>query len=142
MIKLIKINPKEEDHIKYLYDILKTKNYSISHKQLPIYEKHKIFIEKNPYRNWYLIKEENKYIGSIYLTYENVIGINIPSNEEDKYIAVIKLIIERHQPLKPIKSVRNKNFLINSNPNNKNLINALKYFKTFHIQNTYALEED
>ncbi len=126
------------DHIESLYNLIKEKSFNISHENLPGFEEHLNFVKNNPYRNWYLVKKSTDIIGSIYLTFENVIGINLNSNICEDYIYTINLIFKLHKPLLPIKSVRSKFFLINANPQNLVLIKALKLLKMDHIQNTYA----
>ena len=141
MFELIEIITCKEDHIKILYKILAEKTFSISHESLPPLEEHKNFVKNNPYRKWYLIKKTNHIIGSIYISNENIIGINIPNGKSNEYVHSIKLIIKKHPPLDPIKSVRSKSYCINTNPKNKNLINALGILNMEHIENTYRLKD-
>ena len=138
LFDLIEVIPSNEDHTKYLFDLLKKKTFSISHKKLPDFEDHRKFVKNHPYRKWYLLKFNSDFIGSVYLTNTNIIGLNLLSNDIKDYVEVIKLIVKSHKPLAPINSERSKYFLINANPNNLNLINALKFLKMNHIQNTYA----
>ena len=98
------------------------------------------FVENHPYRFWYLIKNKQKYIGVIYVTFENVIGINTIISSKELYINAIKALINSHKPLEEIKSIRNKFFVINVNPNNKILIEAIKTLGLNHIQNTYIVK--
>ena len=139
---LIEVIPSNENHIKYLFNMLEKKKFNISHKKLPNFENHREFVKKHPYRKWYLLKFRSEFIGSVYLTNTNIIGLNLLSNETKDYVAVIKLIVKSHKPLAPINSERNEFFLVNSNPKNYNLINALKFLKMDHIQNTYAYLEE
>ena len=107
---------------------------------MPTYHQHKKFVENHPYRFWYLIKNKQKYIGVIYVTFENVIGINTIISSKELYINAIKALINSHKPLEEIKSIRNKFFVINVNPNNKILIEAIKTLGLNHIQNTYIVK--
>ena len=139
-MELIKVNPSNVNHIRNLFVILAKKQFNISHICLPTYKEHKKFVENNPYRFWYLILNDNKYIGVIYLTFENVIGVNTVISSKEIYISAIKSIINIHKPLDEIKSIRNKFFIINVNPKNKKLIEAIKILGLSHIQNTYILK--
>jgi len=139
-LELIKVNPYKINHVRNLFVILARKKFNISHICLPTYHQHKKFVENHPYRFWYLIKNEQKYIGGIYITFENVIGINTIISSKELYIYAIKALINSHKPLEEIKSIRNKFFVINVNPNNKILIEAIKILGLCHIQNTYIVK--
>ena len=139
-ISLISINKEDEKHIEDLYHLLKKRKHNISNLALPTFNEHRDFVLNHPYRFWYLVKKSHSLVGSVYLNYENVIGLNLFSSEKNVFIKTIKLITKLHDPLPPIKSVRSKNFIVNVNPNNKTLINALKSINFIHIQNTYLLE--
>ena len=140
MFDLIEINTNNLAHIKDLYTLLKNKVHNISHENMPTFDDHFSFVKSSPYRKWYLIKKNSKTCGSFYLTHNNVIGINLLSNNCDEYIELINLIILDHKPLPPIESLRSKYFSINAKPTNSNLIKALKSLNMDHIQSTYALK--
>ncbi len=141
VFELIEVNQKLQGHIESLYELLKKKEHNISHESTPKYYDHINFVRSHPYRKWYLIEHLSNVVGSVYLTNDNVIGINLPSKGCQDYIELINLILASHKPLRPINSVRSKYFLINTNPNNLNLISALKSLNMHHIQNTYALKD-
>lgn len=140
MLDLIAFNKDDNVHKKYLFELLKNKSHEISHSKMPTYDEHLEFVINYPYRFWYIIKKSNSFIGSVYLTYENTIGLNLNSPNKKDYIATIKLITNIHKPLPPKKSVRSKYFQINANPNNDLLIKAIKSIEMIHIQNTYILK--
>ena len=79
-IHLEKIIPTS-DQINLLYLQLKTRSHNISHKDLPSFEKHKNFVKNNPYRAWFVIRHETKYVGNIYIQFDNSVGLNL-----DKHI--------------------------------------------------------
>ncbi len=62
---------------KLLYDLLKKRFYSISHKAMPSFKMHEQFVSNSPYLHWYLIFNNKDLIGSFYLKDDNSIGINI-----------------------------------------------------------------
>ena len=72
------------------------------------------FIKYNPYRKWFLISIKNLISGSVYITYENYIGINLPSNKSEDYYQILKFIFQNFEPLNEIKSIRNKYFMVNT----------------------------
>ena len=138
MIELIEVNKNNLEHINSLYALLKGKKFNISHEKTPTFEEHLDFVRNSNYRNWFLINHNSKLSGSFYLTFDNVIGLNLLTNECLEYIEVINLILQNYKPLPPIASLRSKYFHVNANPKNLNLIRALKSIKMTHIQNTYA----
>ncbi len=138
MIEAIEVNKNNSEHIKELYNLIKSKTFNISHENIPTFNEHKKFVKSTQYRKWYLILKSSNCIGSYYLTQDNVIGLNLLSNDYIEYVEIIKHIINDHKPLPPISSLRSKYFLINANPNNINLIKALKSLDMEHIQDTYA----
>ena len=139
-IELIKIDYKKINHIRILYILLSKRNYNISHNKLPTYQEHKDFVINSPYRVWYLIKKNNQFIGTIYISNENVIGINVNDLKVEDYEIILKNLLSKYDPLKPIKSVRNASFLINVNPNNLKLIECMKKIGMEHIQSTFLLK--
>ncbi len=138
MFKLIKVNKKLELHINFLYKILKKKNFNISHEIVPELKDHKEFVYNHPYRQWLIVSRENIFIGAVYLTKDNVIGINLPQASIDDYFNLINLIVQNYKPLKQVKSVKSKYFLINTHPKNNILIKALEKLNMKFIQKTYA----
>tara|TARA_A100001015_G_C14982699_1_gene710169 strand:- start:286 stop:723 length:438 start_codon:yes stop_codon:yes gene_type:complete len=137
---LIPINSNKE-HIEILYNLLKERVHNISHKQLPSYEEHKSFILNHPYREWFLVKSNGTYYGSIYVLDNNCIGINIDADNENIIKKSINWIASQIKPLPGIKSVRNKNFHININPNNKKMAKILSNLNADLIEHTYIIKQ-
>ena len=105
-LKFEPILPSEEQ-VDVLYTFLQVRGFSISHTVLPSYADHVDFVTNHPYRAWYLIEVREEYIGSIYLTYQNTIGINLLENNVQEHISSILDFVKRsHSPLSGIKSVR------------------------------------
>jgi hypothetical protein len=50
---------------------------NISHREMPSWSEHCSFVERYPYRSWYLIKAQGEFVGAIYLTRHFEIGISI-----------------------------------------------------------------
>lgn len=44
---------------------------------MPTYEQHESFVQNKPYKGWYVIYKEGDFVGSIYLSKENNIGLFI-----------------------------------------------------------------
>lgn len=77
-MKLIPISERP-DHVQILWDLLleREPHVNISHKGMPSWAEHKIFIEGKPYYDWRLICVVGVIVGSIYLTDNMEIGIHI-----------------------------------------------------------------
>lgn len=131
-----------EEQIYILYQLLKCKKHNISHTDLPIYEEHRNFVLKHPYRVWYLIKCNSEDIGSVYLQKDNSIGLFLLKPSDDAVKKVLRFILNNYKPLTPRKSIRSKDFFINVAPNNKELANALEQCSSRIIQVSYAIDEN
>ena len=141
MYALKEINQKSKKDLKILYDLLDSRKFNISHTYMPTYTEHCTFVENNPYRFWYFAEKDGQIIGTIYITFENNIGINLITLNKDDYLGSLKLIFSLHRPFPSQSSVSSKHFTVNVNPNNFYLINALNELGAKHIQNTYECKD-
>ncbi len=123
-----------------LYGLLKKRKHSISHKSIPTKKEHNEFVANNPYRAWYLIENNNQYIGSTYILKNNCIGFNIINDDYEILPLALEFIFKRYKPLKEKKSERPPNFYINASPNNKKIKLQLDKIGARKIQITYALD--
>ena len=139
MTKLIEIDKDNKNHYKILYDILNKRNFNISHQKETSFEEHMLFVNNHPYRKWFLISDEKKFIGTIYLTFENQIGIHFIVKNQIVAKKTISLIFKMFKPLPPIPSVRNENFLINISPKNYFIKKILEELDAILIQETYSI---
>jgi|AntAceMinimDraft_12_1070368.scaffolds.fasta_scaffold04988_7 hypothetical protein len=118
-----------DHHIDILFSMLSDRKHRISHVSMPCYEDHKDFVINHPYRFWFLVKEDINFIGSVYVTNQNTIGINI---NDDKLRRSMRFIIDKikseFEPLPAIKSIRAGHFSINTSPSNANFISALEAY--------------
>ncbi|RZD48788.1 MAG: N-acetyltransferase [Thaumarchaeota archaeon] len=129
IIKLRLIN--SSDH-KFLYQLLKNRSpkVNISHKFLPRYSEHVKFVKSKPYTKWYVIFCGNTKCGSIYLSKQNEIAMDLQKRYNTKIIKneTLKIIIE--------KNPRNR-YLANINPKNKEHIKFFKNNNFKLVQYTY-----
>lgn len=139
-INFIEVDKNSKKHTNFLYDLLSKRNFPISHESNPTIDDHKKFIKNHPYRYWFLALVNNEFIGSLYICFDNVVGINLIEEKHQYYIKIINYVLKNFQPLDPIKSIRNKNFLININPKNNEFKKALNQLNMKHIQNTFLVE--
>jgi len=128
-----------ESQIESLFELLAQRLHKISYKKVS-YVEHKLFVESHPYRDWFLIRLGENYVGSFYVSKDNVIGINL----EDEYISlvvsqIINFVKESFKPLPAIPSVRSDKFAVNVPPSNLCLANALEAIDAKVAQITYLL---
>jgi RimJ/RimL family protein N-acetyltransferase len=118
-----------------LYRLLqeRTDEINISHRAMPRWEDHIRFVASRPYSEWYLIEQQGEFIGSIYLSRQDEIGIFIFRARQGSGLGrqAIAALIARHP---------RKRYLANINPANHRSIAFFQNLGFRHIQNTYALE--
>ena len=108
---------------------------NISHKKMPTYNEHILFVSSKPYSKWYVILHGAKKAGSIYLTSQNEIGIFIKKSFQSKQLGNIAL-------RKMIQKNPKKRYLANVNPQNKK---SMRFFKNNGfklIQYTFELSKN
>ena len=135
--KKLKIISVSSEDVKFLYELLieRDPKANISHKKMPTFQEHTKFVDSRPYKKWYVIKLENRKIGSVYLTKQNEIGIFIKKEYQGNHFGnqILKLLIDKNPE---------KRFLANVNPKNTKSINFFKKNNFKLIQHTYELELD
>jgi hypothetical protein len=119
----------------FLYKILKKRDLitNISHRKMPTYAEHIKFIKSKPYSKWYIAELGQAKIGSVYLTKDNEIGIQI----KNEYLTnkLLQAIYDE------IKSLHPKHrYYVNIAPKNSKLINFFKKNGFTLRQVTYAID--
>ena len=132
----IKLKLVSKSDYRFLYDLLMERNprANISHKKMPVYNKHVSFVSAKPYSKWYVIFYGVNKAGSIYLTSQNEIGIFIKKSFQNKQIGNIAL-------RKLIQKNPKKRYLANVNPKNKKSIHFFKNSGFKLIQYTFELSK-
>lgn len=125
-----------DENYSFLYQLLieRTPNESISHKGMPTWKQHEDFLNRTPYKGFYIIyKDSTTPVGSVYISYSNEIGIHIQYKYRKQGFGKLGIakIIEMHPELF---------YLANINPLNEKSINLFQSLGFSHIQNTYKLE--
>jgi len=128
-------------HVAILYRLLTAREHRISHTHMPTFDEHRLFVQSHPYRAWYLIKRGARYIGSVYFTHLNSIGIFVMPSAKNYLTAALKLALAKHRPLPSIKSVRTDSFDFNISPNDAYLAAALEEIGAKCVQVTYSLKK-
>jgi hypothetical protein len=127
-------------HISTLFDLLKARKHNISNSESPSFSEHVDFVQNNPYRKWFLLSDRQGYFGSVYVTKQNTIGLNIDDLRLALYAeSIIDKIKSTIKPLPPIISERAEGFSINVPSSNTNLISILENLNYKSAQITYKL---
>lgn len=120
-------------HIHVLYELLgeRSKNESISHKEMPDYSDHEQFVLNKPYKAWYFILDGRSIVGAVYLSKQNEIGVHIFKSYRRAGYAkdAIKQLMDEHEGP----------FYANVNPNNRKSRELFKKLGGELIQVTYEL---
>lgn len=128
-----------EEEIKSLYLLLEKRTFSISHDKMPDFHTHQEFVKSHPYRDWLLVKRDGEIIGSVYLTEENAVGINLLTIESDIFYQIIQQLKSNYEPLPAKPSVRPDFFYVNAAAENSALKLALADIGAKHTQNSYRI---
>jgi RimJ/RimL family protein N-acetyltransferase len=125
---------KTSGSIETLYELLKERDdtVNISHKELPSFCYHVMFVEHRPYAKWFLIMAEGERVGSIYLSRQGEIGVFIFKAHQGKGYgtAAIKALMAQEP---------GHRFLANVNPANDRSADLFKGLGFKLIQHTYEV---
>jgi RimJ/RimL family protein N-acetyltransferase len=117
-----------------LYKLLQERepHMNISHRAMPSWRQHTKFIASRPYAAWYLIKSRDDYVGAIYLTAMNEIGVSILKRWRGLNFGprAIRLLMKKY---------RHRRYLANINPRNERSIRMFQRIGFRIIQQTYEL---
>ncbi|MGQ8365147.1 hypothetical protein [Glaciecola sp. 1036] len=136
-LRFKKFDPQTD--IPVLYEMLQQRQHNISHTSLPSFEQHEKFCLEHPYREWLLVESDEQTIGSVYLTHNNAIGINLIKDVPDWYLQVIDYVAGHYECVKAEASITPSYFYLNVAPTNKVLMAALEQQQAQLIQHTYKL---
>jgi len=128
------------EHIDYLYTSLEKRTHNVSHRQMPSYDEHKVFVNNHPYRTWMLVKMSKDIIGNFYLQKDNSIGVHLDEGKFEFFSQTIDAILRKWKPLEGIKSIRNQNFVFNVAYGNNDLVKELENIGAQKIQSTYLIK--
>jgi hypothetical protein len=132
---------KNDEHARVLYDLLLARDVkqNISHQSKPDYEEHENFVFNHPYRAWYLVKNGNEYIGSVNILESNTMGLYISVDNVAAIKKAVQFLKDQYKPLPPIKSVRQKGFVINVAIGNTAMEKIILNLDGQAVQTTYLL---
>ena len=130
-----------DEQIDILYQLLKSRNYVISHGCLPSFEEHLEFVKNHPYLHWFLICEDSNYLGSFYLKKDNSIGLNLTEYSEEVLQACVDFIRDNFTPQEHEPSMVPNYFYLNISYANKVALSALQELGLKPLQISLRLEK-
>ena len=123
-----------------LLNFLRDRKYKISHSFLPNENDHNKFVEEHPYREWHIVKENDKGIGSFYIQFNNSIGINLKKQTQNCIEEIINFINDKYLPQPESLSQIPPYFYINIPSKNLELQAILDKMKKFdQLQVSYKI---
>jgi RimJ/RimL family protein N-acetyltransferase len=133
-LKLVSIYRLPRRAPRLLYTLLQEREprANISHRVMPNWKQHCKFIARRPYAAWYLIKLRKDYVGAIYLTSMNEIGIAVLKQWRKRGVgpAALRLLMRKHG---------RRRYLANINPRNEESIRLFRRIGFRIIQQTCEL---
>lgn len=100
MITLTRIQECMPDAIEVLWQLLNERPAyaNISHDGKPNRNKHVAFVHGHPYREWCLIMADGVWVGAVYITFNNELGISILQQHQRKGFArkAVNLMMQHH----------------------------------------------
>jgi len=120
--------------IPLLYRLLAERqpHVNISHRTMPTFDEHRIFVNSRPYAYWYIFGPEGAPIGAIYLTHAHEIGVFVlrRHRRQGHGAEAVRWLIDQHPGWR---------FLANVNPANKWSAEMFINLGFRPIQTTYEL---
>lgn len=130
------------NQVQMLYDLFLSRQHHISANPNTEFQAHKEFVKNHPYRVWYIIRENGSVQGTVYLGYNNNIGINLSTEFLPEVDQIIRWVTTNHKPLEEIRSVRPPYFYVNVPASNSLQIESLKKAGYRKIQETFTTSSD
>ena len=133
----------------FLYELMKEREpeINISHRELPTFAQHMDFIERHPFRLWFLIDvregpfDRLGWAGYISATDRNEIGIVLKRSVRGMGYGpeAIAILVRLYDPLPGEPATRNGRWLANIAPANEHSKHVFQKLGFLKIQETYAL---
>ena len=142
MISFIPLSsPASEKDIHFLYKLLLSRKFNISHRKSPSIEDHRAFVLNHPYRNWSLVLLDNTSIGSLYIGFDNSVGITLFPEFLSYRRSVIKKFLEDFVPLPGKASTIRDEFIFNVAVEDFKYKEDLLNCGAIQIQHTYSIKK-
>tara|TARA_B100000886_G_scaffold335824_1_gene293557 strand:- start:62251 stop:62697 length:447 start_codon:yes stop_codon:yes gene_type:complete len=126
------LDPPSKNQLDFLYKLLSNREVTISHTKMPSFKEHVHFVLNNPYEFWFILKYNNKNVGSLYINSDNSVGIHLLKEFNHLSSKYLNSFEQKFKPLNEIKSKRSKYFSFNISPKDK-------YMKKLLESNDYQI---
>ena len=137
--KEVSFKEVNDQDTKVLLNLLKNRDYSISHLNLPSKNDHLLFVKSKPYRYWAIVLEDNLPVGTVYIKSNNSIGLNLIQQKKHLVYKILQHIKNSFNPLKEVKSKVPPYFYVNISYANNKLGKILCELDALPIQVSYKI---
>lgn len=131
----------DENFTDVLYDLLKARRHSISHRQTPDFETHAAFVRNPPYLHWFLVIGDRP-IGGVYVQHDNAVGVNVDPPTVETIGAVIAFIRDRFRPRPGQASKIAPDFFVNVPASHREMQAVMTQLDCAPLQIAYRLPSD
>ncbi len=109
---------------------------------MPSREEHEAFFKHSPYALWYLVENGGDWVGYVYTSWDNEVGLWLFREHRGKGYGpqILKKLLDEVSPLPGVPGKRPSHFVANIHPLNERSIHLFQSFGFKHIQNTYSCE--
>ncbi len=96
------------NYLRFLHGLLQQRKayQNISHTEMPPYEMHVRFVTSRPYLHWYIASKNGKYVGAVYISKMNEIGIFVL--EDFTHLGygseILDLLFKKHKNMQVFKA--------------------------------------
>lgn len=125
--------------ITFLYELLESRDHSISHQSMPTFEQHRNFVLSKPYQNWYLVFNGDQAVGSFYIQTDNSVGLNLNCAKKEWVNTILAFLSNNSYPNSEISSKIPPYFYINVPYKDKALAKILEKMGHVPIQTSYKI---
>ena len=122
-----------------LFNLLKQRQYKISHSQIPDISLHNKFVENHPYREWFIVFDDQEEIGTFYIKFDNSIGINLKVQTKENIESILKFVKSNFSPKREVPSLIPQYFYLNIANDNFQLQCILEEMELYKLQISYRI---
>ena len=146
-ITLRAVDPARDGDIEFLWQLLVERSahaeMNISHQRMPSMREHIAYVDRHPYRAWYIVERRFERIGMVCLTHQNEIGVHIiPEHRGGGWgREAVKRITKLHTPLPAVPGTLPGSFVANVNPANVASRALFESLGGIVIQHTYLVPQ-
>lgn len=140
MISFVALSsPPSEWEIDFLYRLLLSRRYRISHKSMPSLDDHRSFVVNHPYHTWSIILLDDIAIGAIYTQLDNSVGIHFLPDFRSHRQSAIRAFMRSFGSLPGRPSIASEHFIFNVAIGDLEYENDLRACGAIPLQITYHI---